>query len=233
MVNSKMHKSRYTKLSLALLLASMLSGCAMDDAMLESSYQQPYGGSDRHPLTVVKAPITMEVSSAQGTLQPPQIDAVNSFVHQALQAGVTPITVAQPSGGGGSARVASEIASLMVQQGVPRSSVHFANYKGGASSPVRLSYVSAYGQSLKCGQWPDDATDTEENMLTENHGCAVQANIAAMVADPETLTVPIATTPVAAEPRVAAIAKWANGTATSGSSSGSTNSTANAPSPTP
>ena len=230
MVNSRMYKTRCAKLSLALLVASTLSGCAMDDAALESNYQQPYGGSDRHPLTVVKAPITMEVSSAHGTLTPPQISAVNSFVHQAIQAGVTPITVAQPSGGGGSARVASEIASLMVQQGVPRSYVHFARYKGSASSPVRLSYVSAYGQSLKCGQWPDDATDTEENMLTPNHGCAVQANIAAMVANPETLNVPAATTPISAEPQVAALAAYAKGAAASGSASGST-STASAPSP--
>lgn len=230
MVNLKMYKSHYAKLSLALLLASMLSGCKTLDTALEDDYRQPYGGSDRHPLTVVKAPITMVVSSAQGTLQPPQIDAVNSFVHQALQAGVTPITIAQPSGGGGSARVASEIASLLVQRGVPRAYVRFANYKGGASSPVRLSYVSAYGQSLNCGQWPDDTTDTEENMLTANHGCAVQANIAAMVADPETLVVPAAVTPISGAPRVAALGVYAGGAAASGSTSGST-STASTPTP--
>ena len=230
MVNSKMYKSRYAKLGLGLLLASMLSGCAMDDAALEGNYKQPYGGSDRHPLTVVKAPITMEVSSAQGTLQPSQITAVNSFVHQAVQAGVTPITVAQPSGGGGSARVASEIASLIVQQGVPRAYVRFASYKGSASSPVRLFYVSAYGQSLKCGEWPDDATDTEENMLTANHGCAVQANIAAMVANPETLTVPAASTPIPGEPRVAALATFAKGAAGSASTSSAT-STSTTPTP--
>ncbi len=228
MVNSKMYKSRYAKLSLALLLSSVLSGCAMDDAALESNYRQPYGGSDRHPLTVVKAPITMEVSSAQGTLQQPQINAVNSFVHQAIQAGVTPITVSQPSGGGKSARVASEIASLMVQQGVPRAYVRFASYKGGASAPVRLSYVSAYGQSLKCGQWPDDATDTEENMLTANHGCAVQSNIAAMIANPETLNVPAATTPISAEPRVAAMSLYGAGTATASSTTSSTTSSSSA-----
>lgn len=226
MVNSKMYKSRYAKLSLVLILASMLSGCKTLDSALEDDYRQPYGGSDRHPLTVVKAPITMVVSSAQGTLQPPQVDAVNSFVHQALQAGVTPITIAQPSGGGGSARVASEIASLMVQQGVPRAYVRFANYKAGPSSPVRLSYVSAYGQSLNCGQWPDDATDTEENMLTSNHGCAVQANIAAMVANPETLTVPSTVTPISGAPRVAAIGVYAGGAAVAGSTATSATTSA-------
>jgi pilus assembly protein CpaD len=229
MVNSKMYNARYAKLGSVLVLASLLGGCAIDDAALGGDYQQPYGGSDRHPLTVVKAPITMEVSSVRGTLQPPQIDAVNSFVHQALQAGVTPITVSQPSGGGASARVASEIASLMVQQGVPRSYVRFANYKGGASSPIRLSYVSAYGQSLKCGKWPDDATDTEENMLTANHGCAVQANIAAMVANPETLTVPAARTPIPSEPRVAAITAYAKGAAVAGSTSSSATTAATTP----
>ena len=229
MVNSKMQSNHSLKISFALLVASMLSGCAMTDA-LDDTYQ-PYGGSDRHPIGVVKGPVTMEVSSAKGTLQPIQINAVAAFVHQAMQAGVTPITVAQPSGGGSSARVASEVASLMVQQGVPRAYVRFASYSGKASSPVRLSYVSTYGSSKNCGQWPDDATDTAENQLTANHGCAVQANIAAEIANPETLVVPAAIDPIPAEPQVGAITTVfkPSSTTSTGSTSGSSSGTTSGP----
>ncbi len=228
MVISKMQSNHSVKIGFVLLVASMLSGCAMTDA-LDDSYQ-PYGGSDRHPINAVKSPVAMEVSTAQGTLQPIQINAVTAFVHQAMQAGVTPITVSQPSGGGGSARVASEIASLMVQQGVPRAYVRFASYSGKSSSPVRLSYVSTYGRSKNCGQWPDDATDTADNQLTANHGCAVQANIAAMVANPETLVVPTATDPIRAEPRVGAISTiFKPSTASSSSSSTSTSTSGTTP----
>lgn len=222
MVKSKMQTSHSTKLALTLFLSSFLSGCALTDAALDDDIYQPYGGSDMHPLTVVKAPVTLEISSAHGTLQPLQINAVIGFVHQAMQAGVTPITIAQPSGAGNSARVASEVASLMVQQGVPSAYVRFATYQGGASSPVRLTYVSTYGQSLKCGQWPDDATDTAENQLTTNHGCAVQANIAAEIAYPGTLLVPATVTPIPAEPVVAGVTNALTGPAAGGSTTTST-----------
>jgi pilus assembly protein CpaD len=204
MVNLKMFNAHSLKIAVVVLAASTLGGCKMSDMALDDAYQ-PYGGSDMHPLNVAKGPVTMEVSTAQGTLQPQQIGAVSSFVRQASQAGVTPITIAQPSGAGRGSRVASEIASLMVQQGVPRGSIRLATYSAGAAAPVRLTYVSSYGTSLKCGQWNQDTTETENNMLASNHGCAVQANIAAMVANPETLSVPTATDPLVAEPAVAAL----------------------------
>jgi pilus assembly protein CpaD len=225
MVKFKMFNAHSLKLIAAMIAAAALSGCAMSDMALDDAYQ-PYGGSDMHPLSVAKGPVTMEVSTAQGTLQPQQISAVSTFVHQATQAGVTPITVAQPTGGGRASRVASEIASLMVQQGVPRSSVRFATYRAGANAPVRLTYVSSYGTSLKCGQWTEDATETESNMMAPNHGCAVQANIAAMVANPETLSVPAVTDPIVAESVIPGLQAAMNPSAGGGSSGGSAPSAA-------
>ena len=224
--------SHSATLSMALLTAALLSGCAMTDTALDNTYE-PYGGSDVHPITVVKGPVTMEVSSAQGSLQPPQINAVTAFVHQAMQAGITPITVAQPSGGGKSARVVSEIASLMVQQGVPRAYVRFASYSGGSSSPVRLSYVSTYAKTLKCGAWPEDGTDTAENQLTTNHGCAVQANIAAEIADPSTLVVPAVVTPIQSANRVGGLDTAFKPSSPTGSTSGGSSTTTGGPQPTP
>jgi pilus assembly protein CpaD len=218
MVNLKMLKARTLQLLVAVLAASALSGCRMSDLALDDTYQ-PYGGSDMHPLSVAKGPVTMEVSTAQGTLQPQQVGAVSGFIRQATQAGVTPITIAQPSGAGRASRVASEIASLMVQQGVPRRSIRLATYRAGAAAPVRLTYVSSYGTSLKCGQWTEDTTETDSNMLAPNHGCAIQANIAAMVANPETLSVPAATDPIVSSADVAAVQTVMNPSSGGGSTS--------------
>jgi len=69
-------------------------------------------------------------------------------------------------------------------------------------------------------------------MLTPNHGCAVQANIAAMVVNPETLVVPRATDPIVAAPVVVGLQTVLNPTAAS-TSAASTSSAAPAAGATP
>ncbi len=212
----------------ALLVAGVLSGCAADDAIMGDTSFKPYNGSDRFPITVAKGPVTLEVASTQGTLHPGQVNAVQGFLHQATSAGVTPITLARPSGGGGSSRVASEIASLMAGQGIARQRVVFATYDAPANAPVRLSYISTYARTKPCGQWTSDLTESSANEGAPNHGCAVQANIAAMLADPETLVVPNATTPIPAAGRMAAVTALSTGPSPSSSSASSSASSSSA-----
>jgi pilus assembly protein CpaD len=202
MTNFKVITNRSKALGLLCLAALSLSGCISDDiAMDDTMASKPYAGSKAFPISVEKGPISLEVSSAHGTLQPPQINAVTAFVNQAMAAGVTPVTINRPSGGGASARVASEIASVMAQQGLARNMLRVATYSGPASGAVVVSYVSTYAKTKKCGDWPDDASETDLNEHLSSHGCAVQANIAAMIANPETLVVPSATTPIVAATR--------------------------------
>lgn len=202
-----------------LLLAAMLSGCTANEAVMGDTSFTPYNGSDVYPITVAKGPVTLEVASTRGTLQPAQVNAVQAFLHQATSASVTPITLARPSGGGAASRVASEIASLMAGQGIPRQRIVFATYDAPSGAPVRLSYISTYARTKPCGQWDRDMTDTSDNHPSPNHGCAVQANIAAMVANPETLYVPAVQTPIPAEGRVKAITALTTGSTSSSSSS--------------
>jgi pilus assembly protein CpaD len=206
MINSKKRLIRAAGFSALMLSAMTLGGC-MNDAMVNDQTMEPvaYSGSDAYPITVAKGPITLDVDSVHGTLQPLQVNAVTGFAHQAMQAGVSPITITRPSGGGASARVVSEIAALITQQGISRNRVRIGTYAGPATGPVRVSYISTYAKTKACGQWPQDATETEDNKYLASHGCAVQANIAAMIADPETLFVPTATDPIRANTRVNAI----------------------------
>jgi pilus assembly protein CpaD len=217
----------------ALVFATALSGCATDQALLGDDNFQPYNGSDAYPITVAKGPVTLEVASTHGTLQANQVNAVQGFLHQAMSASVSPITLARPSGAGASARVASEIASLMAGQGIPRQRVVFATYDAPGSAPVRLSYVSTYARTKRCGEWTRDMTQTSANLPSPNHGCAVQANIAAMVANPETLIVPEPTTPIQAAGRVTALSALTTGSTSSSASSSSSSASSGAAAATP
>ena len=138
------HFIHFTALSLCAL---WVVGCSPDDALLDDAVHHPAQASENYPITLVKGPQTLEIASSHGTLQPTQINAVAGFVHRALQAGVTPMTVSRPSGGGNSARVAGEVASLMVNQGVRRENVRFVTYSGSANGPVRITYVSSYAKT--------------------------------------------------------------------------------------
>lgn len=206
MKTSSVFLSRSSALALMCFAAISLSGCVRDELALDDTKSiTPYGGSDAYPISVVKGPITLEVDSSQGTLQPSQINAVQGFVTQAAAAGVTPITISRPNGGGASARVASEIAAIITQQGISRNMVRVATHSGSSTSAVVLSYVSTYAATKPCGEWPDDLSETETNQHFASHGCAVQANIAAMVANPATLIVPATKTPVYGSTRTTAI----------------------------
>lgn len=202
----KIIPNRSRTFSLLCFAALSLSGCISDDIAMDDVVEsKPYAGSKAYPISVEKGPIALEVSSAHGTLQPSQINAVTAFSNQALQAGIKPVTINRPSGGGASARVASEIAAVMAQQGLTRNMLRVATYSGPASGSVVISYVATYAKTKKCGDWPEDATETDSNEHLNSHGCAVQANIAAMIANPETLVVPSASTPISAATRTLGI----------------------------
>jgi pilus assembly protein CpaD len=207
----------------AMATASLLliAGCVPQHATLDDAIHEPANPSEAYPITVAKGPQTLEVSTRQGSLQPSQINAVSAFVNSAMSAGVTPIHVLRPSGGGNSARVASEVVNLMAQAGVPRNRVMFGTYRAPASAPVRLSFISTYARTKKCGVWPEDITDYHSNNVMPNEGCAVQANIAAMTANPQTFIVPVTPSPVPGSQAASAVAALGGGsTASSSASSG-------------
>jgi type IV pilus biogenesis protein CpaD/CtpE len=96
-------------------------------------------------------------------------------------------------------------------------------YGGSKLHPIKV--VGNKATVDDCGQWDVDGTDTDHNLFTPNHGCAVQANIAAMAARPRDLVRarPMAKAP--AEPRVKAVVALgglAASTAPSSASAGGT-----------
>ena len=206
MNNFKINSYRSSTFALLCLSALALSGCISDEfALDDTTPTRPYTGSEAFPILVETGPVSLEVSSTHGTLQPNQINAVAAFTNQAMSAGTTPVTINRPSGGGASARVAREITALMSQQGLSRNMMRVTTYSGPASGAVVVSYVSTHARTRPCGDWTEDAANTNSNQHLPNHGCAVQTNIAAMVVDPSTFIAPVAVDPAIASTRVKAI----------------------------
>ncbi len=217
MNNSQLKMFRFVSFATFSFSAALLSGCVNNELVSDQLVTPAaYSGSAAYPITIVKGPVTLDVDASHGTLEPGQINAVSGFAHQALQAGITPITITRPSGGGASARVASEIAALISQQGVARNMIRIGSYSGPSTGIVHVSYISTYAATKPCGQWTQDATETEDNTHLTSHGCAVQANIAAMIADPESWIVPESSDAIRANTRVNAIKGLEKDTSKSG-----------------
>jgi type IV pilus biogenesis protein CpaD/CtpE len=79
----------------------------------------------------------------------------------------------------------------------------FVPYGGSKAHPIKV--VGNKAIVADCGEWSVDSTETQSNMLLPNHGCAVQANIAAMAAYPQDLVKLRRMSLPPASPRVAAI----------------------------
>jgi type IV pilus biogenesis protein CpaD/CtpE len=64
----------------------------------------------------------------------------------------------------------------------------FVPLSGSEAHPIKVAAGKAHTE--KCGDWSDDSTYSPTNTHLKNHGCAVQQNIAAMLADPNDIAHP-------------------------------------------
>ncbi len=210
----------------ALLSASLLSGCGVNDVILEDDYYTPATHYENYPIRVTKVPVKRGIAVKAGRLTPEQINAAMNFAADARNNAESKVSIKWPSGGGKSRLAAQDIAEIFVAQGVPKSAIRVTSYPGGASSPIQISYLRKTAVTGECGDWSDSLAYNPENTFHVNHGCAHQHNIAAMVANPEDFVRPRAASPVTAANRTAAMAIYYKSPAAGGSSTSSAESEA-------
>jgi pilus assembly protein CpaD len=191
---------RSVSLMLGLVSAFALTGCTNEELALEHEYVANSGAA-QYPITVSKGPVTLNVAKKGSSLTPAQINAVSGFARKA--GSDTHVTVSHPAGS--SSRLSHEVANLISQQGVPAHNIRMTHYKGAASGPVKISYNQLRAKTEECGDWSRDVTETRFNELATNHGCAVQSNIAAMLADPNDVETASPVDPATASSRVSGI----------------------------
>ena len=136
-----------------------------------------------HPDQILLAPHADGLSAAQMT-------ALSALVDRWRDAGGGPIQIQAPSHGGGEAyRAASLVQAELVAMGVAEDRVTLTGYDAGdkAGAPIVVGFDHYQAKGPDCGRDWDGFTKTLNNGPNSNFGCAVTANVAAMVANPADL----------------------------------------------
>lgn len=188
----------------AVLFALALTACnqqgqALTDGLPTDGYRTSY------PIAVTEAPQTLDIPVGTGTagLTREMRDVVADFGADAARNATGPVVVMTPQGSinqGAANYLARQIRDVLRQSGVPGAYLRAQTYAVAdptVPAPIRLGFQRIKAVSPSCGHWTADILpDTRKGDDGAEFGCATQANLAAMVENPNDLLTPRATTPV-------------------------------------
>lgn len=140
------------------------------------------------PDEIVLAPHATGLSSNQSA-------ALEALMGRWLQAEARELVVTAPNNAGA---MATQIRDRLVTLGAPGSRVRVVGFNptGPDDDTIRVGFLRYEAEKLKCGQRWENLAATRDNEPYDNFGCALAANLAAQVANPEDLIRPRDTTPV-------------------------------------
>ena len=207
------------RLRASLLIAGLLAlgACAgMPDKKADTP---PVTPSERYAIHVDPAPQDLKLGAHASGLSPAQTDALRVFVGLWEADDRKPITIMAPEHGPAAAavfRTASGARDSLIAAGVPASEIQLIGYEAGgaADAPIRISFMSYTASGPQCGHGWEDIAKTYSNESYRQFGCAVTANMAAQIADPEDLLHPRAMGPSDATRRENVLDKYRTGTTT-------------------
>ena len=201
--------ARRASTMLALTTAVLLAGCSQEYGTFDDQYVAT-SIEERYPINVVDAPVKINVSAKAGSLQPEQLNSVINFAQDARGNATSIVSVTYASGSRSSRNVAEQTVGVLVEQGVPRSMIRTSSYKGSAAS-VTLSFHRKVAVTKECGDWSENLKGNQYNEPYPNQGCALQNNMAAMVATPEDFETPRGMSPAQGAARSGVIKKYNTG----------------------
>ena len=151
---------------------------------------------------------------AQG-VSPNQDQALSALVSRWLSAQAREIVVSAPLGGespSAAGGMAVQVRERLTFYGAPPTQVRVVGYDaaGQANAPLRVGFEVFVAEAPRCGAW-ENLTATRKNEAYGNFGCAMAANLAAQIANPEDLVRPRDSTPMDAGRRDTVIGKYRKG----------------------
>ncbi|MCY1648851.1 CpaD family pilus assembly protein [Caulobacter sp. SL161] len=142
-----------------------------------------------------------------------QSAALEALVSRWLEAEARELVVTAPNTAGAMAiQIRDRLAGLGAGARVRVVGVDQASAEEGA---IRVGFVRHEARPIKCGQRWENLAATRDNTVYENFGCAMAANIAAQVANPEDLVRPRDMTPADTGRRDTVLGKYRKGEVTS------------------
>lgn len=200
---------------LAAAAAACLAGCASTppdqgpDKIARTETQQ---WTDRIKVTstpdeIVLAPHATGLSANQGA-------ALQDLFGRWLAVDGRELVVNTPNGAGA---MAGQIRDRLIMLGAPASGVRIVGFEpiGPEDNAIRVGFLRHEAEGPKCGQAWENLAATRNNTAYQNFGCAMAANLAAQVANPEDLIRPRDMTPADAGRRGTVFEKYRKGEVTS------------------
>jgi pilus assembly protein CpaD len=200
-------------LAAALLAATALTGCA-------TTRTDPEPSVARTPTEQFAPQVDNHVEGIQlavhgGDLSKAQVDSLWGLVSTWRDSGAGQIQIETPQGPM-AADMAQKIQDALQGYGIRRDQYHMSFYASdGPGGVVRVSYKRYVASLARCGDAFSDFTKTANNAPESNFGCAITANIAAMVANPTDLASQRPMDPIDAGRRQVVLDKYRAGQATS------------------
>jgi pilus assembly protein CpaD len=193
---------------LATVMTLALAGCKHMEEATQLAGWTLVDPSQRHPIIVSEQPTHLSVRVSRGSSGLTKRQRVNivDFLGHFRSAANSRLTIAVPSGSRNEVAamaVVGEIRALAADIGFGEASMVIQPYhdEGRSQPPVRLTFSRYVAEGPDCGRWPTNLGTTHRNLTYPNFGCAMQHNLAAMVANPGDLLGPRTMTAGPAERR--------------------------------
>ena len=208
------------RLVLALLSTGLLGACGHADRGPPSDLHAALP-TEQYPLRAREVPNETKLAVHADGLSPAQRDALADLSDRWTQAGGGEITIRVPTAGVDprAADVTSrEAMDFLGAMGVPAARIHRVGYAPQApgDAPIVVAYLTYRAMVPRCGLEWENLSSNGKNRPMENFGCAVNANLAAQIANPADIAAPRTLDPADAARRTTVLGKYRQGQITGG-----------------
>ena len=174
------------------LAALCLAACASAPAA-GLAHADPLNPSAQYVLKAEPAVDQIALAVHAGGLSPAQVDALKALAARRRGNGGRLVQLKVPGKADPALaqRVTAAVRDVLAAAGVPQAEVLAEAYDAPEpSAPLLVSYAYAKAETPVCGRNWDDLTETFDNTVYANFGCAVTANMAAQIANPSDIVHP-------------------------------------------
>jgi pilus assembly protein CpaD len=203
-----------SKLAAAGLVLALLNACATSGSGQQAGASRTETEQWMNRVQIDAHPDEVQLVTHAEGLSLAQTQALDGLLDRWMAEEGREIVVSAPMGGPDGAiagGMAVAVRQRLVAMGAPAAHVRVVGYQADApNAPLKVGFVRFEAKVPQCGGWENIAA-TRNNKAYDNFGCAVTANIAAQVANPEDLLGPRGVTPADAGRRDTVIGKYRKG----------------------
>lgn len=198
-----------------LSLSLALSACAGGPASLGG--EAPLTPTSRFTLQVEPGLDRIALAVHETGLSANQMAALDALIGRFAMEGAPALVIEAPGGGDPVATQAAwNVRAAFEAAGVPGDRIQMVGYAApDPRAPVLVGFETVRAVVPQCGTQWGNLGRTGDNQSASNFGCAVNANLAAQIANPRDIVAPRAMTPSHAGRRSVVFDAYRKGTATS------------------